>query len=195
VQPSLVLQNPLAGADGKNWQLNSYGPDLYVWPKTDAGGDQPLAAQFIRAGGHFKATGDLYEKLRTVPLGHWTAVPYNAGNYTGSGGAWTVEAGDQARFGYTLIGNTMILQAVIASTSVAAGSSTLSIAIPGGKVAAQTATQVAYVNNAGAGWTLGFILTTAGSGTLGCLRDPGGTAWSASTNTTSIYFNITFEVS
>lgn len=138
-------------------------------------------------------SGDLYEKGRAIPAGHWAAVSYNAGDFTGGGGTWTVAAGGLSLFRYTLIGKTMTVVVAIAGT-VGAGNSRLNIKIPGGYVLANgyyASDAIHYSDNNGP-WVVGMASLQSGITDIACMRDASGTPWSA--GTASLSFTITFEV-
>src|SRR3990167_4383116 len=65
--------------------------------------------------------------------GAWTPVSHTAGDFTASGGTFTVEAGDLASFVYTLIGKTMHVSWEITTASLGTASDSIRILIPGSK--------------------------------------------------------------
>jgi len=166
-QPSLYMNEPAAALNEKLWQLKSFGPDLYVWPLTDIGGDQPIVARFIRSGGHFQILGDLYEKLRTVPVGHWTdytpTITANAG---------TVTVNSIFTCAYTLVGKMMTLSFFIALT-LDSTPTIISISLPAGFSTTH------YMGSGIMGNTTVALATTSPSGTtLDLWRDTGANiAW------------------
>lgn len=53
--------------------------------------------------------GDLYEKGRTTPVGHWVDIPFSAANFSATGGGtWTVGAAAIVSNRYGLIGKTCL---------------------------------------------------------------------------------------
>lgn len=69
--------------------------------------------------GNIAATGAFYELGRAQGLGYWTDIAFNAANYTGTGGmTWTVAAGNQLTYAYTLIGGTAIVSFVIQGAAI-----------------------------------------------------------------------------
>lgn len=78
----------------------------------------------------------------------WTAVAYNAGDFTASTGNWTVDSGDIGTFTYTRHGKTLTVAWAIAATDVSANS-VLRITIPGGFTAGSTISGVHRARDAG----------------------------------------------
>jgi len=73
------------------------------------------------------------ERGRTVPLGEWIPVPFNAANFVGTGAAWTVTAGQVSTNQYTLLGKTMVWTITLSNSTVSApGASSLTILLPPG---------------------------------------------------------------
>lgn len=72
------------------------------------------ASQFdsaLNVGGNLQAFTGILEYFRAVPLGSWTDIVFNAGNFfTNAGGSITPTAGSPYVYRYTLIGKTCILQ-------------------------------------------------------------------------------------
>lgn len=65
--------------------------------------------------GDWKITGDFYEKSRTLALGSWIDLPFNATDYYSptAGCGWAVTS---ATYAYTIIGKTVITDFVIGGT-------------------------------------------------------------------------------
>lgn len=82
--------------------------------------------------------GAIYERGRTIPMGTWQDVPFNAGNFFASSGTWAVSAGHVARNRYTLIGKTMTWTVRI-QNSVTSGplNQYMHIYLPGGYTSAE----------------------------------------------------------
>lgn len=89
------------------------------------------------------------EAIRDLVLGGIVIsdVPFNASDFTGVSGTWTVEAGDVLLFRYALIGKLMIVWLYLHATADT-GSDALQIKIPGGHTAA-TKTRQAVVMSSG----------------------------------------------
>jgi len=99
-----------------------------------------------------------------IPTGVWTAVPYNAADYSASGGGtWTVEAGDITMFRYALVSpKTMIVAINFNNTAVAGTVNYVTIKIPGG-ASCPNAMGTAVRVLEGATRSFGFIYSTGTS--------------------------------
>jgi hypothetical protein len=79
------------------------------------------------------ASGDLYEKGRTTPAGHWIDVAFNAASFQpdGTGGnTWTVTAANQSILCYALIGKTAHLKLQLVNTVVSGTNAYLKWTLP-----------------------------------------------------------------
>jgi len=127
--------------------------------------------------------------------GAWTTPGYSAGDFTcNESMTWTVEAGDVTVFAYTIVGKTMTVAFQINDSTVGGTlSNTLQIKIP----AAKTATKIMYgamgrlVDNSVV--TPGFCFVAAAGTNIGITRQDIGN-YTASTNATHVYGQITFEI-
>lgn len=138
--------------------------------------------------------GGVFERGRSVAMGDWIAVAFNAANFTGTGGTWTVIAANQIALSYQLVGTTMTLRFRVLNTNVAAGSLALQIAVPGGFVGVATAAGVGSVlyNDAGAGNAMGAVLV---NGAFVQLFKAPTVNWTATgANNTSVTGSVAFEV-
>lgn len=135
--------------------------------------------------------------------GYWTDVAYDAANFTADVGTWGVEAGDQVTYSYMMIGKTMFLAVRLLTTSPAGGpNNILSVAIPGGYVAAKAmVADSVHIDIRGGATPLG----TSGTASVGvggsvvnvANHNNGGGAlvtFANNVNQTDISFMIAFEV-
>ena len=155
----------------------------------------PIPLVLDRVGGSAHIGGDITEKGRTTPLGHWTAVPYSPGIYSAyPAGAWAVDAGDQATLSYMLIGKTMWLTFLWVSMSVSGSPTELRLTIPAGCAGGVTSvTQMVY--NEGAGWQTGYCSTAGAAPYVRFQKDPGSlTTWGTTTNGTAIYGTVPLPI-
>lgn len=92
-------------------------------------------------------TPGLKERGRTVAIGEWTDVAYDAANFTvvSGTGTWTVAAGDQGVYAYTLVGKTLTVIATLDATSVTTTVLFAGIAVPGGFASAKHVWGIAYL--------------------------------------------------
>jgi hypothetical protein len=143
------------------------------------------------------AAEGLYDKGRSVAIGVWTDVAFDANNFTANGTmTWTVASGDQNTYRYMLIGNTMFLSFKISTSSVTAPLNTqLRIAIPGGfTVASGYTTSGGLDYNQGA-WLKGCCEVASGEAYVRLFTAGFGSAnWAASVVLTYLQGQIIFEV-
>ena len=125
--------------------------------------------------------------------GAWITPTYAGGNYTGSGG-WTVDSGDVSTQAYLLRGRTLTVAWYLGTTTVVAGT-TLSIGNGawGGFTIAKSMLNPAGMNEAGGGNAICLANVTAAGTTIALLKQAGAN-FTAATNTSSFYGEITFEV-
>ena len=91
------------------------------------------------------------------PQGVWTAVPFNAADFTAAAGTWTVIAGDVITFRYTLVGKIMFV-ALYVRGNVSTTTGELRVKIPGGYTAAAQSRMTCQVNDI-TSWTTGIMYT------------------------------------
>ena len=148
------------------------------------------AATYTRTAGGWYMTS--YEQ------GVMIAAPYNAAAFIASAGAWTVDAGDMASFTYRLAGTMLTVAWTLNATSVTAAPSSLIIlnTAYGGFTAAsgtQVTAALSWVLDANTPITGGGYTTAAAAAQLALFKG-NNTAWTASTNATYVYGQITFPV-
>jgi hypothetical protein len=142
-----------------------------------------------------KLTQGVYERARTVPLGEWTSVPFNAKNFTGNGSmTWTVGPGNVTTYAFTLVGRTMTVIFHVAGSTVGGQANTqLRIAIPGGKTATKRAR--AWCQNFNSTHSASFCEVIAGATTINIYKDLTSTTnWTGDKDLTAVYGQITFEI-
>lgn len=127
-------------------------------------------------------------------IGTWNDVPFSAGNFTASGAqTWTVGNADQETYAYMIVGNTMTIAFYLNSTSVGGTPDPeLRIAIPGGFTSARNIATTGYAADNGVVTTIRLI-ALASFAYLSINRLDGAN-WSASTNNTGIFGEITFSI-
>ena len=166
--PSLHLNDPSQPSGSRYWAITTLD-NMYIQALDDAGtgGSNPL--QITRAGDYIAgrdthAGRDIYEKGRTVPLGHSIAVPYNAANfYIGGGSTFTVEAGDIVANSYSVVGKTLFWTFNVGPASIGGTpATTLIMVIPGGFVTAGGGAGICKSYDAGGPWFLHTIIWGTG---------------------------------
>jgi hypothetical protein len=117
-------------------------------------GADVTAGDDVIAGDNVVAAGELFEKGRSLYMGQWTDVAFNAADFTASGGVgptWTVAVGDLVTFRYRLIGNGMTVQVYIQTSTVGGTApNELRIKIPGAFSAIGSPAQLVGSQEAGA---------------------------------------------
>jgi hypothetical protein len=131
--------------------------------------------------------------------GAWTALPYNASDYTASGSmTWTVDSTD-INIRYLVFGKTMILALRLAQTTVGGTvSNELRVAIPGGKTVKSGAniwSPFIVVDNTHSTGAMqnGLAVAASGSSYISLFKF-GYTDWTLSTNNTDLAGQIIFEI-
>jgi len=137
------------------------------------------------------ATNGVRERSRSVPMGEWQAVPFNAANFIAGTGAWTVTAGQIQSNRYMLIGKTLFWNLSIGTSTVTGPTTWVYAVLPGGLLsAAVSIVPVPYAVEAGA-LVQGSAHAGAASPNLGLLKGFGAVGWNGSLQ---IAFNIALEI-
>ncbi len=125
--------------------------------------------------------------------GVWTDEPFDAGDFTGSGGmAWTVAEGDVVELAWVIRGKTMTVSFHIqTSTIVAPLGSSLLIRIPNGRASAGSAGASCWLTDNGTP----EIARARTSGTSLSFKHGNGSNFAAQTNTFEIHGQVTFGIS
>lgn len=151
-------------------------------------------------GGVFEWLDNAGATLMSTADMAWTAVTFNAGDFTTSGGGgvpWTLTAPDQTLFRWSLVRKTLFIEFQFDTTTVAAGApGFLKFKIPNGYTAAQsTAVAGILYSDAGAANAIGFMVTIAGDTNVWLQGGVfGAGTWAAAVNTTNVRGKIWFEV-
>lgn len=187
---ALRLRQPSGAANQRVWQLYEGMDGLLYWQVTNdayVSAAPPYPAILSRVGS-LTLAGDLVEKNRATPMGHWTSVPYSAGIFTAyPSGTWTVDAGDVVTLSYMLVGKTMWLTYLLYGVSVSGAPTELRLQLPGGFTCAQTTVNAAAYREP-TPWATGYCSPAGGAPYVRFQKDPdSGTAWAATTNNTFIY--------
>ena len=122
------------------------------------------------------------DHLHAEPTGVWTTVSFTAGDFTSTGGSWTVAAGDVASFEYLVLGKLMLISWNLATTTVGAGASQLLIKIPGGKTANKRADVPCFLTDNGTVYH-GQALVQSGQTNIIIIRRDGANFAAATDNT------------
>ena len=203
----LTLTGLATGVDGQRLVIVSIGAGQVDLSHQDAGstaanrlinlvtvGKTSLAPGSGTATLVFDGTTQRW-RLVAHAQGAWLTRAFAAGNYTGSGSmTWTVDAGDVVLERYLLSGRTLTVFCRITTTTVGGTPSTaLQVLIPGGYSAVTLGETVAPISDNGGATAAGRALINAS--VIQVFKDFTSTAnWAAATNTTSVFFTISFEV-
>lgn len=144
------------------------------------------AIQLGGAGTNVLHGGDLYEKGRTTPIGHWITVPYDTNNFQSAAGqtGWTVPSGSVVSYQYTLIGKTLILNFYLGPTTVSPATSELRLMVPTYPASAVTLIHPITASDAGGAWATAWATLGGGEYIIRLRRDPQGTqSWTAGSGT------------
>ena len=129
--------------------------------------------------------------------GAWTTPAFDAGNFTGNDSmTWTVASGDVATYAYYINGKSMKVQFFLDNTTVGGTPSTqLLLKIPASKTATKRMFgSIVFTDNGGT-WTNNWCDVVASGTNIRLFANPQGAAnWSESTDQTSIYGEIEFEI-
>lgn len=139
-------QAPRMRPDGTGWEgffaLGVDAPQVgYLQPNDFVfGADQTTVNRLAAVPGkvpRVKADGTGWE-MADQAVAAWVNVPFNAGDFVGVGGAWTVTAGNVLDFSYIMLGpKVMSLSVTLSNTTIAAGLTSITIKIPNGKQVAR----------------------------------------------------------
>ncbi len=123
----------------------------------------------------------------------WTDIAFNAANFTGSSSmTWTVGSLDQITLAYTLAGDIVTVTFVLTATTVGGTPSTmLQITLPFSASNHQFCNTYVYQDNGGSA-TAGLAQIVSGDNTIR-LYTAGFASWTAATNNTSVYGQISYQ--
>lgn len=136
-----------------------------------------------------KGTTEWYES----PI--WITPAFSAGDYTGNVSmTWTVESGDVTTLAYIINGKMMTVAFTLVNTTVGGTPSTqLEIAIPESKVSTKNMSNgIGKLDDNGTS-TAGRAFVLPGN-TVIRISKPDDSVYAASTNNTSVFGQITFEI-
>src|SRR5262245_29262374 len=191
----LLLRDLSRPANQRNFHVMNFNGVLTLQALDDALAGSGGSLVLERAGA-VRVSGDLYEKGRSQPLGHWTQIVYTGVNFSSNVGSWTVEPADQVQLQYMLAGKTLWLAFQLQQTTVAGSPSQLRVALPLSLTAAFPTWVPFHWFDAGVWNGTGVATAAAGGGYLALQKDPGaGVAWVNGTNTVWVYGTVPIAVS
>ena len=171
-----------SGTVGTVW--NKYAIDVVILDPVDA---------LLAANTGVTFGGPVTERGRSLAMGVWQDVPYDANNFTAPTGSWTVESGDVVTYRYMLIGETMFLSLILNGTTVGGTPAHLRVAVPGGfTIAKQTQAAARCYDNGTE--TVGFLNAAPADATFVKFFRGGFSNWATSTNATTVQGFAIFPV-
>lgn len=125
----------------------------------------------------------------------WVSVPFSAGNFTANGAmTWTVGAGDVTTLKYTVTGKVMTVAFSLITTTIGGTpDAELRLAMPGGYLPANRMTHTYFLNDNGSR-VVGWVDTVGAGNTYLSLKRLDGGNYSAATDATALFGQITFEI-
>lgn len=132
--PQMNVIDTAAAANARVYNIWSSAGGFYIRALNDALNVQQSVPLRLDRAGHAYVEGNIYEKSRGNPIGHWIDTAFNAANYTTDAGSWTGIT--QYVNAYTLIGKTLTLSVYVNGT-IAGSPVRLSVALPPGMSAAR----------------------------------------------------------
>jgi len=146
------------------------------------------------ATGNVALSGGIFDYARAVALGSGVTPTYNASDFSGTSGTWTVDSGDIATFKYAYLGQFMVvLWGIDTSTINATGQ--LQILVPDGKTATATSIGNSTYNDGGGAVSFesGFAQIVNGGAFIQIFR-PGLAAFINGTNNQTVRGFILFPI-
>lgn len=143
------------------------------------------------------AGGALFERGRSAAVGDWTTITYNAANFVveAGGGTWTVQSGDVECQQYMQIGRTVIANVSLVSTSITGTATILRVdgfPVTSAAVPTVNTTGILY-NNSGSVFELVQVQFLSNWPGIRIFRSSG-SAFTASTNATTVRFQIVYRI-
>jgi len=184
--PDLTFQETGRPVDQRAFRIVGTGGVLKVDALSDAGA---ILATPITIGrlGNVVVQGDISEKNRAVPLGHWIDIPFSAANFTSDIGSWTV--GTQYTYTYSLIGKT-ITMALYVNGTIAGNPTRLYVALPAGMISAHQ--QIGHQAYTGVITGRGEVEILSGANRIGLLVSLAAPAWT--NGNLFMGFTLTFSI-
>jgi hypothetical protein len=122
--------------------------------------------------------------------GAWITPPFNAAEYSATGGSWTVAAGHVSNMGYRLQGRTLAIQMSVNGSTIGGTPSALARNIPGGFVCARAFNS--WMAGYNAAERNGMCNSSVAGGIISMFAVPSGGAWAA--GTANVWIHPVLEV-
>src|SRR5262245_54658198 len=184
VNARLYLRDLSQVANARMYAIANAGSYLFLAPVDDTGtGQGPGVGGAERVvtidrGANLRVSGDVYEKQRPTPMGHWINVPFNAANFEPAG-QWVVEPGDISQYAYAIVGRTMLVAFYGGTMTIAGSPMELRLRLPviGATGFSAFGLMFWYYDNAGGpfgGWNIGYAQSFNGDPWIRFYKNPGG---------------------
>ena len=170
--PYLIWRDTSQPADARVFDIVTAGQHLRLRALNDAATTELVASLLLSRAGDAVVARDVYEKGRTVAIGHWIDVPLSAGNFSAVPSG-TVAVGASLNQSYALVGRSITYSFALNMT-IGGTPTEIRIALPSGVVSAAHMAMPFLASAA-----TGMVLVDAGTSYLSLYRDYGATAWTA----------------
>ena len=182
--PILVLHESDGVANQRRFHIALGGDVLIIDPKNDGGGGTGVSGLSLSRLGDVRIGNDVYEKGRTVPVGHWQAITFSAANFVSDVGTWTVGSGAILQNRYALVGKTLFWSIYVSwfsgSNTITGAPTILYVQHPSATFVGPTFGVVAY--GIDAGLLAELVAYPDGGGWIG-FKKKNGAAFTAGTST------------
>jgi hypothetical protein len=158
-------------ANKRRWRFTNAAQDIFIQSLSDDPAALVSEGQLqITRTGNIIATGSITERARSVPMGVWQAVPFNAADFSAGSMGWGVTAGMVQTNRWMLVGKTLFwnLQINPASNLTGTASNVVYCKLPGGLITAAAGNGVIIYNNGI--WSPGHYSWGAGSNVMGFIK-------------------------
>jgi hypothetical protein len=181
---AMRLRNAVPPANSRLWQAVTRDDSQFGLTALDDAGAALTAALILSRLGSLTVSGDVTEKNRLTPMGHWTDFTPVLGVSAG-----TLSALVNATCHSTLIGKTGVLGLYLSFTLSAPA--TVTLALPAGWVSATYSTSTIMM---GVSATLpGTAVATPGGAIITVYKDTGGTLWAAGSHTLAATVTVALQ--
>lgn len=185
------VRNATPPANSRLWQAVTKTDGQFGVTALDDAGTPVTAALTVSRTGSLTVFGDVTEKNRLTPLGHWITVPYNAASFHSEAGTWTVPSGAVGVNAYTLIGKTMIWSVQINAATLTAPGLYLYLDMPAGLVLIQVSPLPAATATEGTGAPVDALVMAYGGSVA--VRKASNTPWLAGASN-YVYFTAIVQL-
>jgi hypothetical protein len=184
--PAWLLFDWSQGPDAKLFKIVNTAQTLQLNAQNDGQTVTYSSTQFERSG-NARIYGNLYEKQRTTPLGHWIDLPQSQSSFMANTGTWSITGSTIYTYAYTAIGKTLLVALVVNSTSVSGSPVELRLALPAGFTCASNIVTYPILSEAGVFAAGSAVQGTPGAGYLSIYK-ANAAAFTTTTNATNVYF-------